>query len=362
MLAWYDREKRPLPWRDTDDIAKILVSELMLQQTRVGTVLPYFDRFLARFPTLEMLAAAEDQEVMALWQGLGYYARAKNLQRAAQILVSEGVPPTLCGLRTLPGVGEYTASALAGRLLGIPTASIDGNVERVIARLYGIAGRLDRNPGKAEVRNAADTLISRTRPGDFNQATMELGATICIAGEPRCGLCPIAKWCVARREQLTDVIPRRAPSKKPIRLEHACAILIHQGQTLVRPVAGDGWWKGLYEFPRVVKETGESHQAAAVRAVGCDVSGEWKSLGVVKHMVTHHEIHLHPFVCSLHLPAAVDGTWRPLAELDAIPLPAPQRRASNAAFARVLGEGGAPSPPNTPPPAATAVPSTNPRA
>ena len=198
LLGHYDREARPLPWRRDTDPYRVLVSEVMLQQTRVETVTGYYDPWLERFPTVRELARAEEDEVLKAWEGLGYYRRARNLHRAAQMVHDDyagSLPPTYSGLLTLPGVGEYTAGAVASISFGEVVPAVDGNVRRVLARLYDMA-----DPRPAWLRKTAGDLVDPGRPGDWNQALMELGATVCTPRSPECRGCPIAEWCAARAE------------------------------------------------------------------------------------------------------------------------------------------------------------------
>jgi A/G-specific adenine glycosylase len=196
LLRWYDSSKRDLPWRKDKDPYRIWLSEIMLQQTRVGAVLEHYHEFLRRFPTLADLASANPDEVLAVWSGLGYYRRARNLHAAAQKVVAGfhgEIPLTAADLRQLPGIGRYTAAAIASIAFGETCAVLDGNVERVLGRVSGFS-----EPSKTELWALAEDLLSPKRPGDFNQAIMELGATVCLPAEPRCLLCPIAKWCQTR--------------------------------------------------------------------------------------------------------------------------------------------------------------------
>ncbi|PZN08590.1 MAG: A/G-specific adenine glycosylase, partial [Bacillota bacterium] len=209
LLHWYDRCRRDLPWRRTRDPYAILVSEIMLQQTRVETALPYYRRFLERFPTVERLAAATEAEVLRAWQGLGYYGRARNLWRAARAIVQRHggrVPAEWEALIALPGIGEYTAGAVLSIAFGQPVAAVDGNAERVLARLFGIDDDLSRAPGRRAVRERAAELVASPRPGDVNQAVMELGATICTPREPACGNCPV--------DSLLSLIQISKPTKR----------------------------------------------------------------------------------------------------------------------------------------------------
>ena len=210
LLAWYDAEKRAMPWRLSTDPYRVWVSEIMLQQTTVSTVIPYYGRFLKRFPDVAALAGADEDEVLRLWAGLGYYSRARNLHRAAQAVVSEHggrLPGTLAGLRSLPGVGRYTAAAVASIAFGLPAELVDGNVIRVYARLFALRGDPKSPALQAKVWALAAEHLDHRRPGDWNQALMELGATVCSPVGPECGRCPLAEDCLARRRGLQDSIP-----------------------------------------------------------------------------------------------------------------------------------------------------------
>lgn len=332
LLAWFDLRRRDLPWRGSDDPYGVLVSEVMLQQTRVTTVVPYYRRFLDRFPTMEALADASDEEVLAEWQGLGYYARARNLRRAAELIARQGLPADLAGLRALPGIGEYSAAALASRLLGLPVACVDGNVERVIARLFGIEGLPERNPARATIRARAATLISPERPGDSNQALMELGSEVCRPGEPLCSVCPLSDICYAHEHRLTDRLPARSPRKKPIRLDHVSAVLHADGSFLIKQIPPGGWWEGLWEFPRVALEKGESVLEAARRAAPFD--GVGRSLPTIRHTVTDYDIRLHPLLAGTD--GGSEGRWVAWNELAAVAMPAPQRKVADAAVRAII--------------------------
>jgi A/G-specific adenine glycosylase len=207
LLRWYDSSKRDLPWRKDKDPYRIWLSEIMLQQTRVGAVLEHYREFLTRFRTISGLASANTHEVLAAWSGLGYYRRARNLHAAAQRVVADfhgEIPRTAADLRQLPGIGRYTAAAIASIAFGETCAVLDGNVERVLGRVSGFSG-----PSKTQLWALAEDLLSPTRPGDFNQAMMELGATVCLPAEPRCLLCPIAKWCGTRGAGAKKLKPKR---------------------------------------------------------------------------------------------------------------------------------------------------------
>jgi len=218
LLGWYQRASRDLPWRRTRDPYHVWVSEIMLQQTRVAAALPYYERFLARFPTVEALAEASEAEVLRAWSGLGYYSRARNLRKAArQILEQGGFPRNYDSLRALAGVGDYTAAAIASIAFGLPHAVVDGNVRRVLSRLVN-----DPAAGRKRMREVAELLLDRTRPGDYNQALMELGATICVPGQPLCSQCPLRRHCEAHRLGIQGQLPltaaRRRVEQTPLHL------------------------------------------------------------------------------------------------------------------------------------------------
>ena len=236
-MKWYERNRRDLPWRRTKDPYAILVSEVMLQQTRVAAVIPYYKRFLERFPRAEDLARANEAEVLSLWAGLGYYSRARNLQSAArQIVAAGGFPRDFARIRDLAGVGDYTAAAVASIAFGLPHASVDGNVRRVIARLAGDAA--------VDVRRAADTLLDRRQPGRWNQALMELGATVCLPGEPQCSGCPVSRECEAHSRGIQRELP--PPRKKPsiVRKQRLLLVIRRKGRILLMPSTRvSGFWE-----------------------------------------------------------------------------------------------------------------------
>ncbi len=256
LLRWFDRERRDLPWRRTRDPWAILVSEVMLQQTRVEVVTRYFARFLARFPAPEAMALATEDQILELWAGLGYYRRARNLKRAAEAIVERHggrFPTEFDAILGLPGVGRYTAGAVASIAFDLPHPVVDGNVARVLARLFVIEGEPREAHVQRELWTVAATLLSTERPGDHNQALMELGATICVPRNPACQLCPIRDHCGARRagrtHELPTVRPRRAPT--PVRLVAALVVDRDHGHVgLVRRAPG-GLMAGLHDVPAI---------------------------------------------------------------------------------------------------------------
>ncbi len=245
LTRWYDRYRRDLPWRRTRDPYAIWVSEIMLQQTRVAAVIPYYERFLARFPAVEELAAAPEPEVLALWSGLGYYSRARNMQKAAQQIVALGeFPSDHASIRALAGVGDYTAAAVASIAFGLPHAVVDGNVRRVMMRLV--------NDAACDVQARAAELLDPRNPGRSNQALMELGAVVCVPREPRCGECPVASHCEAHRCETQDQLP--PPRVKPtvLRKERILLVIRRNGRVLLAPSPRvHGFWDLPEPFPGV---------------------------------------------------------------------------------------------------------------
>ncbi len=336
LLAWYDRHARVLPWRmppgaGRNDPYFVWLSEIMLQQTRVAAVIPYFEKFVRRWPTVRDLSAAAQEDVLAAWAGLGYYARARNLHRCAQVVVAEHAgrfPDTVEGLATLPGVGAYTAGAIAAIAFDVPAAAVDGNVERVIARLYGVDEPM---PGaKAALRAHAAALVPHTRAGDYAQAVMDLGATSCTPARPVCGLCPWNEACVARRAGNAEDLPARAAAKeRPVR--HGVAFWLEResdGAVLLRRRPQEGLLGGMVEVPGTPwrGETWDTDEALE----HAPVAGAWRTLrGAVRHTFTHFQLELT--VLAATTSAATDGQWCPRADLDEVGLPTVMRKVARLA-------------------------------
>jgi A/G-specific adenine glycosylase len=252
VLTWFDQNKRPMPWREHPTPYRVWISEIMSQQTRIDAVMGYFDRFMATFPTMESLASAPLDEVLKAWQGLGYYSRAKNIHRAANIIVRDfggQVPQTNAQLLTLPGIGPYTAGAIASIAFNEPVPSVDGNVLRVIARVYGMTDSIQATSTIKRITALVQDALSSNRPGDVNQGLMELGALVCIPnGAPKCDSCPLANRCVAYRSNLIDVIP---PKKKKTnqRVEPRTVVVIeYQGKVAIRQRDDKGLLASMYEL------------------------------------------------------------------------------------------------------------------
>lgn len=314
LLDWFAREKRDLPWRRTTDPYAIWLSEVMLQQTQVVTVIPYWERFIARFPTLHALAEAPVEDVLALWTGLGYYARARNLHRAAQVLVErhDGIfPDDLAALEALPGFGPYTAGAVASLALGMDAALVDGNVARVLCRVEG--WELGSEEARARSWKHAPTLLPAGRCGDWNQALMELGATVCTPANPRCDVCPVASLCRAaiRGEPGRFPLPKVRPEKKLLRLS-VLAVRDESGRVLLRRREERGLFGGLWELPGVEIDPSENAPHAASELAAELLTGRIRleSMGSVSRTLTHRRVEAEVFEAhGGRLRPEADGRW-----------------------------------------------------
>ncbi|HXW54751.1 MAG TPA: hypothetical protein VEJ67_03300 [Candidatus Cybelea sp.] len=309
LLGWFRTRGRPLPWRASSDPYRIWVAEIMLQQTRIATVLPYYERFLLRFPNAESVAAAQEAEVLKLWSGLGYYSRARNLRRAAQQIVSRhggAFPFALDEALALPGIGSYTAAAILSTAYGEPLAALDGNIARVLARWKAIRGDLRSGGRWQRLGYTAQQLLPQGAAGDWNQALMELGETVCTPRSPRCLECPASRWCRAKGLGLVETIP--APRRKPatVRMRIAAAILRDpRGRTLLVRDSGahDGvLFSRLWQFPAVeVSRDAEAELAAHLRStLGIDsTNGALVPLRPAAHAVTFRSVTLLPFLAQV---------------------------------------------------------------
>ncbi|THV23421.1 A/G-specific adenine glycosylase [Peteryoungia ipomoeae] len=341
LLHWYDRHHRHLPWRISPAAARrgahpdpyhIWMSEVMLQQTTVAAVKAYFAKFTERWPSVMDLAAAPTEDVMAAWAGLGYYARARNLKKCAEAVAFEhgGIfPDTEAGLRALPGIGDYTAAAVAAIAFNRQAAVMDGNVERVISRLYAIDAPL---PGSKPLMKArVAELTPADRPGDFAQAMMDLGATICTPKRPTCALCPFNALCVALATDEPERFPVKAPKKaKPIRLGAAFIAVDREGRILLRKRVESGLLGGMTEVPT----TGWTARADGVTDISAaPFAADWQPAGSISHVFTHFELRLSIFrVGPIDPPPDHHGFWVPVTELDGQALPTVMKKAIAAAI------------------------------
>jgi A/G-specific adenine glycosylase len=326
LLAWYDRHARRLPWRappgERPDPYRVWLSEIMLQQTTVAAVGPYFADFLARWPTIAALAAAPLDAVLHAWQGLGYYARARNLHRCARLVAAElggRFPEDEAGLRALPGVGDYTAAAIAAIAFDRPATVVDGNVERVIARRFAVATPLPA--AKPALRRLAATLTPAERPGDYAQALMDLGATVCLPRRPRCLLCPWSAECAAHGAGTMEDYPGRTPKpERPLRHGVAFWAVRGDGAVLLRRRPERGLLGGMMEVPST---PWRAEPWAAGEALGAaPFTAAWRRLpGLVRHGFTHFELELALLAADAPPAPAGEGLWWPVERLGEQALP-----------------------------------------
>ncbi|MBY0522585.1 MAG: A/G-specific adenine glycosylase [Gemmataceae bacterium] len=336
LLRWFAENQRALPWRHDRDPYRIWVSEVMLQQTQVATVVPYFERFLAAFPTLQALAAADEQDVLRLWEGLGYYRRARDLHRAARQLVLEhngDLPDDPDVWRGLSGVGRYMVGAILSQAFDRRLPIVEANSLRVLCRFFGQTGDPRRGPGQRWLWETAEDILPRTRVGEFNQAVMELGALVCTPAKPRCGKCPLASMCVARKQGLQETIPVPPTKPKVIEVREVAVVIRHGERVLLVQRPGTGRWARMWEFPHGALRAKEAPDDAALRlareltSLGVEVTDEMET---VRHGVTHHRITM---IClgarkrngAFRSGFYVDSRWLTPAELGPYPISAPQR-------------------------------------
>ncbi len=318
LLHWYDQHGRQLPWRSANpDPYAVWLSEIMLQQTTVATVSEYYRRFLERWPTLAALAAAERDEVLTAWAGLGYYARARNLHKCAQMVAQNGFPKEESELLRLPGIGPYSAAAIAAIAFDRPATVVDGNVERVMARLHAVAEPL---PGaKPRLRELAGALTPTRRPGDYAQALMDLGATVCRPRSPDCPACPWQADCLAREQGLQSELPRRTPpAARPLRHGVAFWISDAEGRVLLRRRPDRGLLGGMMGFPTTSWRQAAWSPAQARRQG--PLKSRWRRPGQVAHGFTHFRLEL-TVLAGTCPNADLEGLWCPPVELDHHALP-----------------------------------------
>jgi A/G-specific adenine glycosylase len=303
LLKWYRLHGRTLPWRDHPDPYAVWVSEIMLQQTRVETVIPYFQKWMERFPSVQALAEASEQSVLNLWEGLGYYSRARNLHKAAQKVVDDfggQLPNSISELRQLPGIGRYTAGAIASMAFGLDEPTLDGNLRRVFARLFNVEIPADSTEGEKLLWSIAAMNLPKGKAGDFNQAMMDLGATLCLPKNPRCLLCPLLSECQAQKLGVQEQRPVLKPKAVVPYVVHAAAVIVQRGRVLLAKRPSEGLLGGMWEFPngRVNGDPLRGLPKALRAGYGLKVrAGE--AVTVVQHAYSHFRVTTHAYRCEL---------------------------------------------------------------
>lgn len=332
ILQWYRANYRELPWRKTTDPYQIWISEVMLQQTQVATVIPYYERFLAKFPTIQILANADLQDVLKVWEGLGYYSRARNIHKAAKRIVDEyggQFPADYNAIRGLPGVGDYIAAAVSSISFSQTYAVLDGNVKRVLSRLICSSKAVNDLKSSKYYRNHANRLLDTENPGDHNQAMMELGAVICRPGSPNCAECPVNNFCEAYRQNNVNQFPRKIKKARVPTHQIAIGVIRDGKHLLITQRKEKGLLGGLWEFPGGKVKKGELAAEACVREIqeetGIRVEVD-QFLTHVKHAYTHFKIEVDVFVCKciageIKLNGPVDFRWVTSDELEKFPFP-----------------------------------------
>lgn len=348
LLAWFDAGRREFPWRFPQhgaDPYRVWLSEVMLQQTRTESVLPYYRRFVERWPTLEALAAARDADVLAAWSGLGYYARCRNLLAAAREALAGhgGLPASLEALRELPGFGPYTAGAVASIAFAVPAPAVDGNAARVLARLFGVEG--EAGPARnRRLEQLAWALVSRKRPGDLNQSLMELGATVCRPRAPRCPVCPVAASCAARRSGRLDAIPARSRRAPREALTLAFARVERSGSVLLERRPDRGLFGGLWALPGVEVADGDDPRRALRRELRRRLGAAprvGEEIAAVERVLTHRDLVLRVYRCGLARDPCKGGSeglaWARPEDLGGLGMATAMRRALEASDGTGLG-------------------------
>lgn len=331
LLSYYEKHKRDLPWRKSADPYAIWVSEIMLQQTRVDTVIPYYERFLQSFPSVQSLAAADEKEVLARWSGLGYYRRARMLHAGAQKVVKEHggvVPNDPKALLQLPGIGAYTAGAIASIAFGQSEPILDGNVERVLTRVTAMSANPRENPARAELWALAAKLAKGPNPGALNQALMELGATVCLPANPQCLLCPARAHCAAVGTGDPEQFPV-LPKKKPPRDEHWLAVIVRneQGATLLtEPENTDDRWRSMLVPPLLAMKSAEVSESKVKSSLKKQGFLYVRTLGALTHVLTHAKMNFTLCECTLHSSFTKTPRYVSQEELDHLPIPTVTRK------------------------------------
>ena len=335
LLGWYEGSKRTFPWRNTDDPYRIWISEVMLQQTRTSRAADYYLRWMELFPTLEDLARTPEEGVLKAWEGLGYYGRAKNLLRAARLLAEEGrdtLPSELHALLSLPGVGAYTAAAVASIAFGLAVPALDANAKRVFARLTDLELPVDRAEGEEILRNFMMEMMPPEKPGDFNQAVMDLGATVCLSVTPSCPLCPLRKVCLSAERKTIPQRPVFSPREKSASIEGQLWVLKNEGMVCLRRRPSKGLWADFEEFPWSAPPLEER-----ILPFSPPAPGSFSSLGKVRSSFTRWRLTLDVLLFEGKAGedfAPSQARWVEGRELETLPLPGPSRKARELLFGK----------------------------
>jgi len=348
LLKWYEQNARDLPWRSHLSPYRTWISEVMLQQTQVETVIPYFNRWMVRFPDIGTLADSTEQEVLSLWEGLGYYSRARNLHQAAKRLMTDFdgcIPDKSKALQTLPGIGPYTAAAIASIAFSQDIAAVDGNVCRVFSRLFDVREPVQSKKGEKRIQELANIHLPKGRAGDYNQALMDLGATICTPKDSNCGICPISEHCLALASDAQEERPVKLIRKKPPHLIVTAAVIRKNGKVLLAQRPRDGLLGGLWEFPGgTLEKNDQDLESCLIREIKEELGSDIKVIapfGKYKHAYTHFKITLTAFICDLtdgHEPEPIgcdNLVWVGVDRLDQYPMGKVDRRIAG----RLLKEG-----------------------
>ncbi len=339
LLSWFSRHERDLPWRRTYDPYHVWISEIMLQQTQMERVVTFFNSWMEKFPTLSAVAAADKNEILKAWEGLGYYTRARNIHKTAKILAQNHdhrLPSTPQQLLALPGIGPYTAAAILSIAYNLPYPVIDANVERVFARLCDIGTPIKHTTAQTQLKKLAHSLLTDADPRIFNQALMEFGALVCTPKNPQCKSCVLQTYCLAHRLDVVGERPIPGRRQKSISIDMACGILHHEGLFFIQQRQDDDVWGGLWEFPGGRIKKGESPEEAMIREVREETDfavTDVRYFKTVIHHYMHYKVTLHGFFCSLaqpdiipNLQAAQCYTWAPFPTLTTYPFPAGHRK------------------------------------
>ena len=337
LLAWYHANKRTLPWRGHPSAYAVWVSEIMLQQTRVETVIPYFEKWMRLFPDIQALGQASEHDVLNAWEGLGYYSRARNLHRAAKLVLDQysgEIPRDLNELRKLPGIGRYTLGAIASMAFGMDVSALDGNIKRVYARIFDLEEPVDSTSGEKLLWKLADKYLPKGHAGDYNQALMDLGATICVPKNPRCLICPVMKLCKARQNGTQDQRPVMKPKKEVPHYVNAAAVIIEKRRVLLAQRPAQGLLASMWEFPNGRVGGDPAKEVAKALKTEYNLSLRVKrgqeSLGIVQHGYSHFGVTVHVFPCELvSRPKGTNLKWVALKELENYPMGRIDRQIAN---------------------------------